>query len=1172
MAERRRDRLWNKLGVRGTKPSAQSPGAIGALTQSNAAVATVTNVTEPQKLQRVSTQPASVTSIEPSPKAPTDNKLKSDEKKESLWKKAYDRLRGEAPELVEDYLKLLANSGGKSEGTDGPAQVANVVDKQKKIMEDKHWKLAFWHREIVIREKVDHIVQAYNIFKGLGPAIASLDAVHAGIPWAGVCVLLHLVANDSEQHTRVLDGLVSITDLMNFYTQAEEFYIAQDVNPKPLIDLYTLILEFQMLAAGYFSRNTAVRFTRNILMLDDWSDKLSKAQLKNAECRDWVNLAISGQIIHELKVQLSTVNDDAAEAQEILQWISSISVRDQHVFVRESKLTRPYWNNGKWLLEHSDFRRWLHAPSGILYLEGVVGVGKSCLVSAVIEHHFERSLDRLAFFYCSRSVADSFDALTILRSLLAQLSYTAKTKEIPEAMHKRYKDQGSNINGGSLSIRDCEDHIIDLASRARPITVIVDALDECADHHTLLNSLKRIYGRSSYIHLFFSSRPIHINLADYFDQFSPISITVIDQSRHEMEAFIDREIWSPNRRRNSCIETCQELEGRFRNALVDRAGAMFRWAELQLDVFLSEKRPIRHWKDFEHKLNKLISDPSLPTLTRAYDEIYSANVEAGRFSETCAVKALQCILAAFQPLTIRQLVEAVAIDSTGARDSAISRSYIMDVCNNLIVVDIFDIVSLAHLSVREYLEQKPPGDSEHQIYASVQTHRQLAECCLATVLHASPGDFAGRDFGKTFLIYAVTNWPAHCEAIHQPRKDGCVGPLMEAMMTGKLSEWASLVTSNLRRALDLAPRSDEWRLKKIPITNTYAYVVCAWGFDEFFNSTIKGTEPLDVPFASYRDPLEVASRFGKTEIVRRILMAVSIDDISQVNSRPLERASMSGHYQVVRLLLGAGMDPTEGLEPGFMGDFDSIVQLVINHAVKVDVFSTRKFQTVLESQFVLACGRGWLNIVKTIFATGVSFPHLRMRAALEYASLEGHLEITRFLLDNDANAIYVGGLLASALCEATKGGHLEIMKTLLERGADPSMVSEEASPLDIASSSSLELVQLLIKSGADVNGPEGLYGAPLRSAIKHGQLEIVRLLLDCKAEINVHADGEEGPLIWAAAIGNSAILQLLIERGGDLAKYGPDAYKEASLCGRKNTLRLLAQHGVEMPEGENEDN
>jgi hypothetical protein len=61
---------------------------------------------------------------------------------------------------------------------------------------------------------------------------------------------------------------------------------------------------------------------------------------------------------------------------------------------------------------------------------------------------------------------------------------------------------------------------------------------------------------------------------DYLEEFSPTTITVIDQSKDEMLAFIENEIRSPNRRLNSCINQLPELESKLRDALVQRAGAM----------------------------------------------------------------------------------------------------------------------------------------------------------------------------------------------------------------------------------------------------------------------------------------------------------------------------------------------------------------------------------------------------------------------------------------------------------------------------------------------------------------------------------------------------------------------------------------------------------------------
>lgn len=84
------------------------------------------------------------------------------------------------------------------------------------------------------------------------------------------------------------------------------------------------------------------------------------------------------------------IRDQEAKAVDILQWVSDASVRDAHIFVREKKLGRRYWNTGQWLINLPEFSQWKDSSSGIFRLEGGVGVGKSCLVSMVVTKNFSK--------------------------------------------------------------------------------------------------------------------------------------------------------------------------------------------------------------------------------------------------------------------------------------------------------------------------------------------------------------------------------------------------------------------------------------------------------------------------------------------------------------------------------------------------------------------------------------------------------------------------------------------------------------------------------------------------------------------------------------------------------------------------------------------------------------
>lgn len=133
----------------------------------------------------------------------------------------------------------------------------------------------------------------------------------------------------------------------------------------------------------------------------------------------------------------------------------------------------------------------------------------------------------LTFFYCSRQ-DDTRDSHTILRSLVAQFCYSTDATSIPEPIWKRYEERSSKRTGGSLSIQDCEDLLVSLTRDRGPSTVVVNALDECPDYNILLESLKGIYIHSQNLKLFFSCRKMHLTAADYFCDYKPVVITVIN--------------------------------------------------------------------------------------------------------------------------------------------------------------------------------------------------------------------------------------------------------------------------------------------------------------------------------------------------------------------------------------------------------------------------------------------------------------------------------------------------------------------------------------------------------------------------------------------------------------------------------------------------------------------
>jgi hypothetical protein len=69
-------------------------------------------------------------------------------------------------------------------------QMSALVDKKLAAINKKQWRVKVCGRSVEVREQVDRIVKVVLVAKNFVSPVASIDPVHAGLPWAGVCMLL----------------------------------------------------------------------------------------------------------------------------------------------------------------------------------------------------------------------------------------------------------------------------------------------------------------------------------------------------------------------------------------------------------------------------------------------------------------------------------------------------------------------------------------------------------------------------------------------------------------------------------------------------------------------------------------------------------------------------------------------------------------------------------------------------------------------------------------------------------------------------------------------------------------------------------------------------------------------------------------------------------------------
>ncbi|KAJ3572718.1 hypothetical protein NPX13_g4955 [Xylaria arbuscula] len=190
-----------------------------------------------------------------------------------------------------------------------------------------------------------------------------------------------------------------------------------------------------------------------------------------------------------------------------------------------------------------------------------------------------------------------------------------------------------------------------------------------------------------------------------------------------------------------------------------------------------------------------------------------------------------------------------------------------------------------------------------------------------------------------------------------------------------------------------------------------------------------------------------------------------------------------------------------------------------------------------------AAFKGGVKIIQLLLDRGahVNAASKIVGGALHAAVLAGNVATVNLLLDNDADVNAQHSYFGTVLRTAVSGGDIHLVKLLVSRGADvhlPLNKGESILALAVEKHGSIELLQYLLDSGADINGQDrtgvtALYEASDQLANAH-----FRLLLERGADVNVQG-GKYGNALQAACRCNALeLVQLLLARGVDVNAQG----------------------------------
>ena len=157
---------------------------------------------------------------------------------------------------------------------------------------------------------------------------------------------------------------------------------------------------------------------------------------------------------------------------------------------RRQDTQRAYAKTCGWITCHPSYTAWLEDGSGILWIKGKPGSGKSTLMEFLLrdfeKQAFYQESIQLSFFLHGRGTILQKSRLGMYRSLLHQLLLSAPTArtEFRRAFEERSGSQGDPGKDWNWHINELRAFFmtaVEHVATIQPVNIVVDALDEASD-------------------------------------------------------------------------------------------------------------------------------------------------------------------------------------------------------------------------------------------------------------------------------------------------------------------------------------------------------------------------------------------------------------------------------------------------------------------------------------------------------------------------------------------------------------------------------------------------------------------------------------------------------------------------------------------------------------------
>ncbi|KAH7633853.1 hypothetical protein B0T09DRAFT_302324 [Sordaria sp. MPI-SDFR-AT-0083] len=286
-----------------------------------------------------------------------------------LWDRAYNDLKQEEARLVDAYEKILSRQLQASPDLTVPESQPNIIaqnnsDRRRQMNQLIIAGLAKTEKEAKVKESLgvamDIVLSAKNIIS------AAIQAVpQAALAWTG---MFTNPVTATEANRKGIDYVVKrmnwYWNLSNILLKDPTAHIGELSGVRgeleiQIIDLYKVLLSYQMKSVCVCYRNRGLALLRDIVKLDDWNADLGVIQDAEKCFRDDTQTYTAQQVtshLNQLVIQHMSEKD-----QQCLKHLRLTDPRDDKVRIERTKgglLQDSY----RWVLNNANFQQWRNSP------------------------------------------------------------------------------------------------------------------------------------------------------------------------------------------------------------------------------------------------------------------------------------------------------------------------------------------------------------------------------------------------------------------------------------------------------------------------------------------------------------------------------------------------------------------------------------------------------------------------------------------------------------------------------------------------------------------------------------------------------------------------------------------------------------------------------------------